>query len=202
VKTLVQKKQFHQREFEILESKLRFKESRFGNEQELYIPYENILGSKSSFKKTEPWFILIGLFFTLLTVLTIIWHFQDGSSEAEAPVVWGCFSLLFFYLSFKMKENSWKIGLINNESIMMFRNRPNNIDVEEFFNNLIEKRNSFLLNNYGFIDRNLNYERQFNNLEWLRSRNVLTAKEFEERHDQLKALFDTTNSRIGFDNLN
>ncbi|UOU98818.1 hypothetical protein MUU74_02440 [Chryseobacterium daecheongense] len=202
MKILIQKRPFHKREFEILDSKLRFKESRFGNENELYIPYENILGSKSSFKKTESWFIVFGIFFTLLTVLTIVWYFEDGDVDPEAPVIWGCISLILFYFSYKMKENSWRIGLINNESIMMFKNRPNEMDVEQFFNELIEKRNSFLLNNYGFIDRNLSYERQYNNLEWLRSRNVLTPEEFEERRQQLKALFEINSNRIGFDNLN
>lgn len=200
--TLVQKKFFHKREFEIIESKLRFKESRFGNENEIYIPFENILGSKSSFKKTEPWYILIGLFFSLLMVLNVVWYFEDGDVEVEAAIVWGSVSILFFYLSYKIKENSWRIGLINNESIMMFRSNPTDDEVEKFFNNLIEKRNKYLLDNYGFLDKNLSYERQFNNLEWLRLRNVLTLEEFESKHQQLKILFDNRSNRIGFDNLN
>lgn len=200
--TLVQKKLFHKREFEIIGSKLRFKESKLGNENEMYIPFENILGSKSSFKKTEPWFVFIGLFFTLLTVLTVVWYFEDGDVEAEAPIIWGSVSIIFFYMSYKVKENSWRIELTNNESIMMFKNNPDKDDVAIFFTNLIEKRNKYLLDNYGFLDKNLSYERQFNNLEWLRIRNVLTLEEFEVKHQQLKALFNISNNRIGFDNLN
>ncbi|MEN4761547.1 hypothetical protein ABEG63_14500 [Chryseobacterium sp. C39-AII1] len=200
--TLVQKKLFHKREFEIIGSKLRFKESRLGNENEIYIPFENILGSKSSFKKTEPWFVFIGVFFTLLTVLSVVWYFEDDDVEVEAPIIWGSVSMLFFYLSYRIKENSWRIGLINNESIMMFKNNPDKIEVERFFNILIEKRNKYLLDNYGFLDKNLSYERQFNNLEWLRLKNVLTLEEFEIKHQDLKALFDVSNNRIGFDNLN
>lgn len=200
--TLVQKKLFHKREFEIIESKLRFKESRFGNENEIYIPFENILGNKNTFKKAEPLFILVGLFFSLLTILVIVWYYEDHDVEIGAPFIWGSISLLFFYLSYKTKENSWRIGLINNESIMMFKNNPNEDDVERFFKSLIEKRNKYLLSNYGFLDKNLSYERQFNNLEWLRLRNVLTLEEFEIKHQDLKALFDVSNNRVGFDNLN
>ncbi|MGE4514295.1 MAG: hypothetical protein AB7E26_10860 [Chryseobacterium sp.] len=200
--TLIQKKFLHKREFEIYESKLRFKESRFGNESEIYIPFENVLGSRSSFKKTEPWFVFIALFFALLTILCIVWYFEDGDVEIEAPFIWGSISLLFLYLAYKLKENSWRIALVNNESIMMFRNNPNEEVVEGFFNNLIEKRNKYLLDNYGFLDKNLNYERQFNNLEWLRLRNVLTIEEFEKKHQQLKTLFDISSNHIGFGNLN
>lgn len=200
--TLIQKKFLHKREFEIYESKLRFKESRFGNESEIYIPFENVLGSRSSFKKTEPWFVFIALFFALLTVLCIVWYYEDGDVEIAAPFVWGSVSLLFFYMAYKIKENSWRIALVNNESVMMFRNSPHEEEVEGFFKNLIERRNTYLIDNYGFLDKNLNYERQFSNLEWLRLRNVLTVEEFDKKYQQLKTLFDTSSNHIGFSNPN
>ena len=66
----------------------------------------------------------------------------------------------------------------------------------EFANQIINSGNSYLLNKYSKIDKDLPIDSQIYNLEFLRNKEIITEEQFENLKNQL--LGRENKSSIGF----
>ncbi|MEO8515175.1 MAG: hypothetical protein ABI426_00440 [Flavobacterium sp.] len=196
---LKQKRLFHKREFEILESKLYYREKTIGkSDSDVKIPFEE-LSSHKSIRTTSSvvylWCFLGAFFLGLIA-------FSSRNDKDTDPDTWIVFALLGFaalIAFFINQENSWKIKVTNGTFVFLYKNKPNEKEVNEFIDNLFLARNKYLRETYMKFDRNLNYEDLYKDLKWLRYVEAITKEEFDDKYDELKKVFKYDKKTIGFD---
>jgi len=196
--TLSQKKKYEKREFKLMNSKLYHNIIKNGNENEVDIPYENIEGDKLSYKTINNAILIISIVLYVIAIGTFIAKFIIKDVEPFAYVIWFALATLLLIPYWNSKRNYWKIKLSDNNSIYFHKNIPDEQTVNKFLENLIIKRNNYLIKNYGEIDENLDYKSQLENLKWLRNISVITEEHFEIKHKELKQLFTPDKNNIGF----
>lgn len=101
-------------------------------------------------------------------------------------------------IALKSVENIWKINTVNNQFIKIYKNCPDEITVNNFVTNMLKQRNKYLIETYGKVNSNLNYEKQYNNFLWLRNMGVINESEFIEKTKDLDFTFGRQNNKIGF----
>ncbi|MNK57517.1 hypothetical protein D3C87_765750 [compost metagenome] len=142
-------------------------------------------------------FILSGFFYILSAF--IFYLRIDGESIGDfAELVWVFVASILLIIGIITRENYWKINLSNNNFIKIISNSPNKNEVEVFIGKLFEIRNEYLLNNYAYINPNIGYENQFNNLIWLRKMKVLDENSYQAKIEELDKLFSLQKNKIGF----
>tara|TARA_R110002033_G_scaffold169502_1_gene210310 strand:+ start:541 stop:1116 length:576 start_codon:yes stop_codon:yes gene_type:complete len=186
------------REFRISETKLYYNISKFGNSDEIDIPFENLNGEKVSFKKSNNVLLLVSVIIYLIAIAISIGKMKGADVEQYADLFWGIIGTIVLVVYFFTKENFWKIKLVENNYIYFHKKIPSENQTNEFLTELIEVRNSFLNENYGIIDENLDYQTQLNNFKWLKSINAISKKEFEEKYKELKKTVKPEKSNIGY----
>ncbi|MEM7187829.1 MAG: hypothetical protein AAF466_14360, partial [Bacteroidota bacterium] len=126
--------------------------------------------------------------------------FRKGETDNLAGLIWagiGTVILLIYWIS---RENFWKIKLSNDTYLYVHKNVPNEQTTDAFVNDLMRSRNEYLKENYTNIDENLSYETQLNSLKWLKSIEVLTKSEFDQKYEELKRTVKPDKTNIGFGN--
>ncbi len=76
--------------------------------------------------------------------------------------------------------------------IELYDDNPSRIEMKEFLDQLKKSASDYLKFKYATIDRDLPVEGQIQNLNWLKSRNILT----EEEYEQIKLKLTGTRSEI------
>lgn len=195
---LTQSKNFVKREFRLTESKLFHNYYKFGNGNEVDIPFENIDGEKVSHKKSNNLLLLIaGLIYIISISLFVSWN-RGGDVEEFAWIFWAVIASSFVAGYYFTREDYWKIKLSNNQYIYFHKNVPSRAETDNFIASLIESRNSFLVGTYGQIDEHLEYQNQLQNFRWLRSVGAITQEEFDAKYTQLKRTIKAEKKDIGF----
>jgi len=197
--TLKQKKNFLSREIRISESKFFYKESKFANENEFDIAYESLDGEKISHKNSNSIILSISIIFYILSIATFFAQLKGADVEKYAWIFWAIVATIVLTFYWTSREDMWKIKLVNNGYIFIHKNIPSKEIVDSFIKDLLDYRNEYLKENYSFIDENLSYEAQLNNLKWLRSINVISKAEFEDKYSELKRLVKPSKKVIGFE---
>jgi len=196
---LTQKKNFVLREFKLSESKLFYNLVKYGNGNEVDIPYENIDGEKVRSSTTNYLLFVVAIGCLALTIG--IGYIGVMTTEVDLYFLAICFGVLafgvFVYYWFT-RETYWKIKLSNNTYIHFLQNVPDEETTEKFISELIKSRDIYLRDNYFVIDENLNYVDQLQNFRWLKSINAITKKEFDEKYSELKKLVKPEVGDIGF----
>ncbi|ESU29606.1 hypothetical protein FLJC2902T_00760 [Flavobacterium limnosediminis JC2902] len=98
MKILSQKKNFVLREIKITDTKLFCSVTKFGNTNEIDIPFENVDGEKNSYKTTNTYFLLIAFVLCLSAVVTLVSTFKETKIQTVATVICFSLALLFFIL--------------------------------------------------------------------------------------------------------
>lgn len=80
----------------------------------------------------------------------------------------------------------------------MHKKIPNETEVNQFIDKLIESRNNYLRENYFLLDENLDYNSQLTNLRWLKTINVISKSEFDNKYNELKRTVKPDKKDIGF----
>jgi len=185
---LIQKTILTKKELVIHGTGFSYKQSKFGNETEVIIPFENLSNQKVSFKKTELGFLASsGLFF--LVALSSVWSYIEGGKDSATPDMIIGFSAVSLFLMGAYifnRQDLWKIILLNHAPVLIHKSKPDAETTFEFYDSLIEARNAYLKENYAFLDKDLNYEDQLKNLKWLKNMGVLTKEEFDDKYAELK----------------
>ncbi|MGB5382697.1 MAG: hypothetical protein WBN16_05595 [Lutimonas sp.] len=195
---LKQKKNFVTRVIRFSDSKLYYYVTRFGNANEIDIPFENLSGEKVSFKRAFHYLLWLGVLCLLISVAIFISTESLQNSGLWISVLLMSMSLFFLVLYYVTREEFWKISLINENYIYIHKHIPDATIVNEFISDLIKSRNKYLKENFAVIDENLSYEGQLDRLKWLKSIKAISKKEFEKKYDELKQTLNPEKGDIGF----
>jgi len=198
MRELIQNKNFVKRKLRITDSKLFHTVSKFGNGNEVDIPFENLNGEKVSQKSTNNIFLMIAGVIFLIAIATQISLYRGGTGEKFAGLFWAGFGVVFLVIYFLSKQNFWKIRLTNESYIYIHKNIPNKSATDQFLSELMKSRNEFLKENYAIVDENLSYESQLNNFKWLKSIDAISKDEFDKKYAELKKSVKQEKPNIGF----
>ena len=189
---------FITREFEITESHLNYKVSKYGNETELKIPFEN-LREKTSFRNLNIEHLFIAGFFGILASLSIFWKMEDKTIDIGMIFFFGSVSLGFLLYFIIGRVNQWRIRLSNNQYLVLNKNIPSESQTNDFINSIYLAQKEYLRANYLIIDARLNYENQVETLKWLKTLNAISQEEYKQYYQQLKNLILPEKRAIGFE---
>jgi hypothetical protein len=195
---LKQKKNFVTRVIRFSDSKLYYYVTRFGNANEIDIPFENLSGEKVSFKRTFHYLLWLAILCFLIAIAIFISANRAVNVELWTSFLFVSVGLIFTVLYFVTREEFWKISLIDENYIYIHKHIPDGTIVNEFISDLIKSRNRYLKENFAVIDENLSYEGQLDRLKWLKSIKAISKKEFEKKYNELKQTLNPEKGDIGF----
>ena len=193
MKTLVQKKNFVTRELRISDTKLFCKVSKFGNTNEIDIPFENIDGEKVSFQSSNNLLLLVSISLTLLSIINLFLDFGNWISIISFIIATILYMTYWFSIG-----NFWQVKLMDGNSVLVVKDVPDAKTVDHYIDEIIRARNIYLRENFASIDENLDYESQLNNFKWLKAIKAITKEEFEAKHEELKKIYFHSDLNIGF----
>ena len=198
MKTLLQKKNFVLREVRLTDTKLFCGVTKFGNTNEIDIPFENIDGEKVSYKTANIYFLLIALGCCVAAILISTSSFNETGIPNLTSGIGFALALLFFLLYWFSRADFWQIKLSDGNSILLHKKIPNEKTVTLFIDEIIKVRNSYLRENYATIDENLDYESQLNNFKWLKAIKAISKEEYDKKYSELKKTINPSDMNIGF----
>ncbi len=199
MKTLSQNRLFDSRELKISETRLFYHDRRFNSHSiDLSIRFEEVTKMKVSHNKSE----LLVLALSLLSVLSAVACIFLGDGDSDfSPFTFipfllgGVAGTAYFFI---VKENSWKIKVGPGAFVFIHKNIPDKESVDGFIETLFEARDMYLRESYLNFDKNLDYENQFQNLKWMMTNEVISKAEFDEKYQELKALYNFDKKSVGF----
>ncbi len=191
---------FITKHLKISDSKLFYSISKFGNSEESVIAFENISPDIVTHKQSNNILIYIALFIYGLSAILIIDMLSGGESESIflAMYLTAATSLVVYY--FITRKEYWKINLTNTGHFSVEKTSPSKEEVSTFLELLMKARKKHLIENYTAIDENIDYATQLDNLNWLKSMEVISKVEYEKLYLQLKTTVKPEKKRIGFGN--
>lgn len=185
------------RKISIYETNLVLKNSNLTNLSELTIPYEEIEGNKEDYItsiKNFKLYIRISSYLTgFLFIISDITEYLSHTYIFSLMVFIGL--ILHHFIT---REKVWKIKLVNNTYIIFNKKIPNEETVNDFIETLFRQRNQYLRETYLFVNENMPYDYQFENLKWLRKIGVINTEEFNAMRGKLDALFNDNRRAIEF----
>lgn len=193
MKTLLQKKNFVTRELRISDTKLFCKVSKFGNTNEIDIPFENIDGEKVSFKSSNNVLLLVSMSLNLISIINLFLDFGKWISVIGFIIATILFVIYWFSIG-----DFWQVKLMDGNSILVVKDVPDTETVDNFIDEIIKARNLYLIENFADIDENLDYESQLNTFKWLKAVKAISKEEFEAKHAELKKIYSHSDLNIGF----
>lgn len=194
VKELKQTKNFVTREFRLSDSKLFYKVSKFGNEDEVDIPFENINGDIASHKSSKRIFPILSLTGYLAAIPLLFF----SSTTCLGFILTGIATLLLILYPIT-KQVFWKLKLAGEEYLFFHQTIPSKAECDLFLEALIRSRNAYLKENYAIVDENLDYESQLNSFKWLKSIHAITKEEYNQLYLDLKKTLKPDKPSIGFE---
>jgi hypothetical protein len=182
---------FSRRSLRLDEKVVYYSVTKNGNENEVALPYENVVGYVVSWDISRVWMLHTGILgavlgFFLLMSVTIV---------GISVLVIGAVLIVAYFVT---RESYWKIACQNGEFIYLYKAVPDAETVSAFIEALLEKRNAYMRTHYGQLNKGLPYEQQYSNLQWLRSIDVFSEQEFRQRENELNELFHMEERPIGF----
>jgi hypothetical protein len=183
------RRNFTRQKFQLKRTSLGISRKNLFDEVEYEISLEQI----SNKKKVE---ILTGnLFFIGIFLFAFGLCFVFGGI-IEAAAILTLIAAVLVVAALINKKKVVTITTYEGDDIVLYFNSKNKQEVIEFSKRIIESSNNFLLNKYNKIDRDLPLEPQFNNIEFLRNREIITEEQYETLKNQL--LGRENKSLIGF----
>lgn len=194
---LKQRKGWETRELRFTASKLYYKQGKYGNADEIDIPFENIDGERVSFSTSRIGLLACAFGFLIFGILDLTLRIAFlNTSWIWITAFLGAVLSIWGYLN--SKKEFWKLKLKSEEFIYLYKNLPSADQTNLFLKNLLEARNAHLRENYLNIDENLDYEQQYYNLRWMRSVDAISRQEFEQKYEELKQTVTPEKKIIGF----
>jgi hypothetical protein len=160
----------------------------FLNAKEIFIPFDEIIPDAIT-KETKTsslflWFtITLGFIFSL--ALWDIFRIPFGIYMVLAFFS-GLFFLLFLILTIFSRKQMLYITTLSGYLIGFYDKNPSEEAIEKFLEILKTKTFAYLKEKYAIIDLELPIEKQIENLNFLKERNVITEKEYEALIEKLK----------------
>ena len=197
---LKQTKNFAKRELRLSDRKLFYNYSKFGNSNEVDIPFESIEGEKVTHKTSNNVILFFAAIVYLVSIALLVSKMRGGGGEEYAWLFWAVIATVILAFYWLTKEDFWKIKLSDNNYLYIHKNIPNKEAPEKFIEQLMIRRNEYLKENYLIIDENLDYQSQLSNFKWLKSIGAISKSEFDNKYLELKQTVKPDKKNIGFGN--
>lgn len=83
--------------------------------------------------------------------------------------------------------------------LFFYKSNPDKQSVDQFIDELFKSRDIYLREMYfAEVNKNLSYEAQKNDLQWLRRIEAISTVEFSNLKKELDEVFQNDNKKIGF----
>jgi len=183
-----QKRFFNSKRVEFEYDGITFYSGNFLNAKEIFIPFDEIIPDAITREtKTSRLFIWItvasGFIFSLA-----LWDIFKIPFGAYMVLVFfsGLIFTLFLLLTIFNRKYMLYITTLSGYLIDFYDKNPSKDAMEEFLQTLKTKTFAYLKEKYAVIDIDLPVEKQIENLNFLKERNVITEKEYEALKEKLK----------------
>lgn len=193
---LVQKKNFKTTTYLIEENRLLINESTHGQIDEFEIPFQEWYRTKLNHKSSNNIQLVLGGVLTAVGLLYLSVE-KVGDNFKFGFILTG---LIFLILYWRSKHEIWKLKLGNNTYLFLHKAIPNEEHVNQFLTELYDKRDKFLIKEYGNINGMLSYENLFNNFNYLKNLEVISDSAYEEKLLVLNKMYKIEKNTIGFKN--
>ncbi len=181
---------FTRQSFEIKSTGINIHKKTLFDSLEHEVSFEKIDNKKKIQTTVNNGLLIISFFF----FVTGLWFLLAGNNDV-CFVFW-LIALFLILVAFITKLKVVTIACYDGTNIDLYFKRGNKEDVVEFANQIINSGNSYLLNKYSKIDKDLPIDSQIYNLEFLRNKEIITEEQFENLKNQL--LGRENKSSIGF----
>ena len=186
---LKQKQGGKRKEFEILNNyMLRVKEKQSGELKEWTVNLESIghnLIYQSATRKRL--YILSSVLFAFLIFITVALFLSDDFM-GNLPVVIGFYLLFGLMIALSLfsplKKEIHLVG--GGANLTFFQDSPSNQEVNSFINEIIRLSKQQLLRKYAKIDPELPEDTMYNQLNWLKNRDLITEEEYNDLKNEYK----------------
>jgi len=186
---LKQKQGYQRREFELTGNFLHVKYKAEGQTKEWTVKLENIGDSVYYESNTRrKGYILSSIFAAFLIFITVA-LFMSDDIMGNLPVVIGAYiifgSLIPLNLLLPLKKVMYIVG--GSESVTFFQNSPSVEEANKFVNEVIARSKNIFIEKYARIDPDLPEETMMNQLNWLKTRDLISR----QMYNQLKSDYKT-----------
>ncbi|WP_372769233.1 hypothetical protein [Lutibacter sp.] len=179
---------FNSKRVEFENDGISYYSGNFLNAKEIFIPFDEIIPDaitrETRTSRLFLWFtIILGLIFSL--ALWDIFRIPFGVYMVLVSFS-GLFFMFFLILTIFSRKHMLYITTLSGYLIDFYDKKPNEEAVDEFLEILKTKTFAYLKEKYAVIDLDLPVEKQIENLNFLKERNVITEKEYEALKEKLK----------------
>lgn len=185
---LQQKRAGYKQSFEIKGSVLNIMYDNVLSSKEWSIDLENIGHKKEIKSYSRVGINIIGSFFTLITVVSVLAMVFDNRSDENIITLIVCtiFMTALAILCFKAPLDNHLMLKGGISNIKFFLDNPSRKEVEEYADELIKKSKKIILEKYSRVDPDIPEEDFFKQINWLLQNNYLTENEYDEKKNEYK----------------
>ena len=183
-----QKRFFNSKRVEFEIDGITFYSGNFLNAKEIFIPFDDILPDAITREtKTSRLFLWITIASGLILSLAL-WDIFKIPFAVYMVVVFfsGLLFVIFLLLTIFSRKYMLYITTLSGYLIDFYDKNPNKEVMSVFLETLKSKTFTYLKEKYAIIDIDLPIEKQIENLNFLKERNVISEKEYEALKEKLK----------------
>ena len=183
-----QKRFFNSKRVEFENDGITYYSGNFLNAKEIFIPFDEIIPDAITREtKTSRLFLWLTITFGFIFGLAL-WNIFRIPFGIYMVLVFfsGLFFLFFLILTIFSRKHMLYITTFSGYLIGFYDKNPSEEAIEEFLEILKTKTFAYLKEKYAIIDKDLPVEKQIENLNFLKERNVITEKEYEALIEKLK----------------
>lgn len=194
-----QYKLFEKRSFKFTDDGLRVRYRNIMKTHEYELKYEDIGTKVVDFTGGVRAWLVPTLILSVVAGILYIDRINGGDVEKGAELFYLSFALVCLTLYILTFKKARFLSKSNNANAIEFLSKnPTEEDLGNFINQILLRRNSFLLGRYGQLNKNISYESQYDNLKWLLDNGVLNQNDYNEKIVELEELFPSTTVVKGF----
>lgn len=185
-----QKRFFNSKRVEFESDGITFYSGNFLNAKEIFIPFDEIIPDAITREtKTSRLFLWMTISFGLIFSLSFLDILRIPFGIYMVLVFFsGLLFVFFLLLTILSRKYMLYITTLSGYLIDFYDKNPSEDAMEEFLKTLKTKTFSYLKEKYAVIDIDLPIEKQIENLNFLKERNVITEKEYEALKEKLKKI--------------
>ncbi|MDO9594328.1 MAG: hypothetical protein Q7J19_04965 [Lutibacter sp.] len=183
-----QKRFFNTKRVEFEIDGITFYSGNFLNAKEIFISYDEIIPDAITREtKTSRLFLWITIAFGLIFSLSFFDILQIPFAVYMVLVFFsGLLFIIFLLLTILSRKYMLYITTLSGYLIDFYDKNPSKEAMDEFLETLKTKTFTYLKEKYAIIDIDLPIEKQIENLNFLKERNVISEKEYEALKEKLK----------------
>lgn len=181
---------FNRKWFEIGSDGLSVRYKSLLGGSEYYVKFEQ-LGVKTIKTKSGNIAWLVGGFFALgIGALLLVDELGKEKPQYDNPLFYfvaGALCFLTYLFTYKRVFHLTRVD--NTNAVAFLIDKPSKNELQNFIQQLKDKRKDYLVTKYGSLTSMLPYDQQHQNLLWLNNNEALSHEEYTEKMEELNRLF-------------